>query len=319
MKKKNNLKLEIEKLKNEQKELLFYDVKILGTTEETKGISIGISFLEEQFYNILDIGKEFNENYLLFSLNMNVKDIKKMNEIEKFFEDNKEIMSNLFKKSDKDFIKLRKIENKIFFDLMVHIYQRRDIDVIDFITKIVHINVFKNIKINLNSNFKVGYFFEKMTFKFFLNELLKIQFLVKGLSINSKFLFYHLIDLLKEELKKTDEINKDNKIFNFLNFVKTLLIINNFDLIFNNEIKEGFLRIIATHLKKSDLNSEDVIFNDEKIKTIKKTFKNIELLKNINLNNFSIIFSLPLKYKIGLEFKFEVENLNEIFDEKFLK
>ena len=90
---------------------------------------------------------------------MNVKDIKKMNEIEKFFEDNKEIMSNLFKKSDKDFIKLRKIENKIFFDLMVHIYQRRDIDVIDFITKIVHINVFKNIKINLNSNFKVGYFF----------------------------------------------------------------------------------------------------------------------------------------------------------------
>ena len=31
---------------------------------------------------------------------MNVKDIKKMNEIEKFFEDNKEIMSNLFKKSD---------------------------------------------------------------------------------------------------------------------------------------------------------------------------------------------------------------------------
>ena len=156
---KNNQKLEIEKLKNEQKELLFYDVKILGITEETKGISIGISFLEEQFYNILDIGKEFNENHLLFSLNMNVKDIKKMNEIEKFFEDNKEIMSNLFKKSDKDFIKLRKIENKIFFDLMVHIYQRRDIDVIDFITKIVHINVFKNIKINLNSNFKVGYFF----------------------------------------------------------------------------------------------------------------------------------------------------------------
>ena len=82
---KNNLKLEIEKLKNVQKELLFYDVKILGTTEETKGISIGISFLEEQFYNILDIGKEFNENYLLFSLNMKVKDIKKMNEIEKIF------------------------------------------------------------------------------------------------------------------------------------------------------------------------------------------------------------------------------------------
>ena len=249
---------------------------------------------------------------------MNVKDIKKMNEIEKFFEDNKEIMSNLFKKSDKDFIKLRKIENKIFFDLMVHIYQRRDIDVIDFITKIVHINVFKNIKINLNSNFKVGYFFEKMTFKFFLNELLKIQFLVKGLSINSKFLFYHLIDLLKEELKKTDKINKDNENLIFLNIVKTLLIINNFELIFDNEIKEQFFRFIATDSKK-DLNSEDVAFNDEKIKTIKKTFKNIELLKNINLNNFSIIYSLPLKYKIGLEFKFEVENLNEIFDEKFLK
>lgn len=157
-----------------------------------------------------------------------------------------------------------------------------------------------------------------MTFKFFLNELLKIQFLVKGLSINSKFLFYHLIDLLKEELKKTDKINKDNENLIFLNIVKTLLIINNFELIFDNEIKEQFFRFIATDSKK-DLNSEDVAFNDEKIKTIKKTFKNIELLKNINLNNFSIIFSLPLKYKIGLEFKFEVENLNEIFDEKFLK
>ena len=103
-----------------------------------------------------------------------------------------------------------------------------------------------------------------------------------------------------------------------MNIVKTLLIINNFELIFDNEIKEQFFRFIATDSKK-DLNSEDVAFNDEKIKTIKKTFKNIELLKNINLNNFSIIFSLPLKYKIGLEFKFEVENLNEIFDEKFLK
>ena len=68
-----------------KQELLFYDVKILGSTEETKGISIGISFLEEQFYNIIDIGKEFNEKYLLLSLNMNVKDIKKINEIEKFF------------------------------------------------------------------------------------------------------------------------------------------------------------------------------------------------------------------------------------------
>ena len=151
-----------------------------------------------------------------------------------------------------------------------------------------------------------------MTMKFFLNELLKCQFFAKGLSIKIKFLFFNLIELLKEKLKKTDEID-------FLNMVKTLLIINNFDLIFDNVIKQQFFKIITTHLIKSDLNSEKVFFNDEKIKIIKKTFKNIELLENINLNNFTIIFSLPLKYKIRFEFKFDVENLNEIFDEKFLK
>ena len=72
--------------------------------------------------------------------------------------------------------------------------------------------------------------------------------------------------------------------------VKTLLIINNFDLIFDNVIKQQFFKIIITHLIKSDLNSEKVFFNDEIIKIIKKTFKNIELLENINLNNFTIIF-----------------------------
>ena len=72
--------------------------------------------------------------------------------------------------------------------------------------------------------------------------------------------------------------------------VKTLLIINNFDLIFDNVIKQQFFKIITTHLIKSDLNSEKVFFNDEIIKIIKKTFKNIELLENINLNNFTIIF-----------------------------
>ena len=47
-------------------------------------------------------------------------------------------------------------------------------------------------------------------------------------------------------------------------------------------------------------------------------FGNLNSLKNINFDEFSIIISLPLNLKIGIESKFKIEGANEIFNSKFL-
>ena len=44
--------------------------------------------------------------------------------------------------------------------------------------KSLHIYEFNNIKINLNSNFKIKHLFEKISEDFFLNELLQFQFFI---------------------------------------------------------------------------------------------------------------------------------------------
>jgi hypothetical protein len=54
------------------------------------------------------------------------------------------------------------------------------------------------------------------------------------------------------------------------------------------------------------------------IEKIKQSTKNIELLENINFDEFSIIISLPLNVKIAIESKFKIEGANEIFNSKFL-
>ena len=83
---KKETQLEFEKLKN----MLYNDMKIIGIKEETKGISIELSVLgEEQFNKFINIEKEIKELYLLISFNFKVKDINKIHEIQKFFEQKK--------------------------------------------------------------------------------------------------------------------------------------------------------------------------------------------------------------------------------------
>ncbi len=151
--------------------MLSYDVKIMGNKEETKGISMELSILgEEQFNKFTDVGKEIEGFYLLISLNLKVKDINRINEIETFFEQNESIIKeNLFPSpSPGSKIKFRKIENNVFLDIFLLREIKNPFDNVKLafllqILKSLHIYEFNNIKINLNSNFKIKRLFEKIS------------------------------------------------------------------------------------------------------------------------------------------------------------
>ena len=304
---KKETQLEFEKLKN----MLYNDMKIIGIKEETKGISIELSVLgEEQFNKFINIEKEIKELYLLISFNFKVKDINKIHEIQKFFKQNESIIKNLIPNSK---IKFRKNENNIFLDIFLLIEKNDDLDNVKVAflqsLKSLHIYEFNNIKINLNSNFKIKHLFEKISPDFFLNELLQFQFFIKGFTFQSKFALFNIIDLIKEK-------NKDVNNKNILDLIKGYLFFtrNNFEFFISEDLK----KLILKDILKASSKNEKIIFDEESIKIAKEMFGNLNLLKNINFDEFSIIISLPLNVKIAIESKFKIEGANEIFNSKFL-
>jgi hypothetical protein len=172
--------------------------------------------------------------------------------------------------------------------------------------KSLHIYEFNNIKINLNSNFKIKHLFEKISEDFFLNELLQFQFFIKGFTFQAKFALFNIIDLIKEK-------NKDEDKKKFLDLIKGYLFFtrNNFEFFISEDLKKLILKDFSKNKKKT-------IFDEQSIKITKETFGNLNLLENINFDEFSIIISLPLNVKIAIESKFKIEGANEIFNSKFL-
>ena len=300
---KKEAQLEIEKLKN----MLSYDVKI-GSKEEVKGRPMELSILgEEQFNKFINIEKEIKELYLLISFNFKVKDINKIHEIQKFFEQNESIIKNLIPNSK---IKFRKNENNIFLDIFL-LPDKKDLPdnlEVAFLLqslKSLHIYEFKNIKINLNSNFKIKHLFEKISEDFFLNELLQFQFFIKGFTFQAKFALFNIIDLIKEKNKDEDKKKILDLIKGYLFFTR-----NNFEFFISEDLKKLILKDFSKNKK--------TIFDEQSIKITKETFGNLNLLENINFDEFSIIISLPLNVKIAIESKFKIEGANEIFNSKFL-
>ena len=293
--------------------MLSYDVKI-GSKEEVKGISIELSVLgEEQFNKLIDVEKEVEGLYLLISFNFKVKDINKINEIQTFFEQNESVIKNLIPNSK---IKFRKRENNIFLDIFLLIDKKEFPDdilkIVAFLKQILkslHIYEFNNIKINLNSNFKIKHLFEKISEDVVLNELLQFQFFIKGFTFQSKIALFNIIDLIKEQTE-----DKEKRII--LDLIKGYLFLtrNNFEFFFPEDFKNDILQDIL----KNSPKDEKIVFDEESIKKTKEMFGNLNLLKNINFDEFSIIISLPLDLKIAIESKFKIEGANEIFNSKFL-
>jgi len=301
--------------------MLSYDVKI-GSKEEVKGISMELSILgEEQFNKFIDIEKDIEGVYLLISFNLKVKDRNKINETQTFFEQNESVIKNLIPipgSKIKLKIKFRKRENNIFLDIF---FLPDEMPLPDenlkgipqfqqFLKqnlKSLRIYEFNNIKINLNSNFKIKHLFEKITGEFFLNELLQFQFFIKGFTFQSKIALFNIIDLIKEQIKDKD---KEKKII--LDLIKGYLFLtrNNFEYFISEDLKNYIL--------KDTPKVEEIVFDEQSIKKTKEMFGNLNLLKNINFDEFSIIISLPLNLKIAIESKFKIEGANEIFNSKFL-
>ena len=270
---KKETQLEIEKLKN----MLSYDVKIIGSKEETKGISIELSILgEEQFNKFIDVEKDVEGVYLLISLNLKVKDINKINEIQTFFEQNESVISTLIPIPNSK-IKFRKNENNIFVDIFLLPEKKDDTllsDVLKSLTgddiqeeflqelsdfpqeaflqqslKSLHIYEFKNIKINLNSNWKIKQLFEYTSSHLLANELLQFQFFIKGFTFQSKIALFNIIDLIKEQIKDKD---KEKKII--LDLIKGYLFLtrNNFEFFFPEDLKNYILKDILKDSSKDE-------------------------------------------------------------------
>ena len=85
---------------------------------------------------------------------------------------------------------------------------------------------------------------------------------------------------------------------------------NNFEFFISEDLKKLILKDFSKNKK--------TIFDEQSIKIIKEMFGNLNLLENINFDEFSIIISLPLNVKIAIESKFKIEGANEIFNSKFL-
>ena len=85
---------------------------------------------------------------------------------------------------------------------------------------------------------------------------------------------------------------------------------NNFEYFISEDLKNYIL--------KDTPKVEEIVFDEQSIKKTKEMFGNLNLLKNINFDEFSIIISLPLNLKTAIESKFKIEGANEIFNSKFL-
>ena len=85
---------------------------------------------------------------------------------------------------------------------------------------------------------------------------------------------------------------------------------NNFEYFISEDLKNYIL--------KDTPKVEEIVFDEQSIKKTKEMFGNLNLLKNINFDEFSIIISLPLNVKIAIESKFKIEGANEIFNSKML-
>ncbi len=137
------------------------------------------------------------------------------------------------------------------------------------------------------------------------NELLQFQFFIKGFTFQSKIALFNIIDLIKGLTE-----DKEKRII--LDLIKGYLFLtrNNFEFFIPEDLKNLIL--------KNSPKDGKIIFDEQSIKKTKEMFGNLNLLKNIDFDEFSIIISLPLDLKIAIESKFKIEGANEIFNSKFL-
>ena len=152
---------------------------------------------------------------------------------------------------------------------------------------------------------KIKHLFEYTSSHLLANELLQFQFFIKGFTFQSKIALFNIIDLIKGLTE-----DKEKRII--LDLIKGYLFFtrNNFEYFISEDFKN--------YLLEDSPKDEDILFDEESIKKTKEMFGNLNLLKNINFDEFSIIISLPLNVKIGIESKFKIEGANEIFNSKFL-
>ena len=301
-KENDELKKKIERLENS----LYFDIEILGKKEEVNGISIEFFlFGENEFQNFIDNKWKFDENDGCITFNFKVKNIDKINDFKKFIDNNKEVFDESL--SDKKINIRENVENNIYLDL-IGPFREKDEEFIEII---------KNIKIVLKSDFQIQYLFENKNFKSLFDEFLKLQFYMKGLTINSKFFLLYLINTIK---KDNENSKIKDTIFSLLDKIKPLLLISSrkFYFFLNEEIKNKIYNCI-TETSEDDIENLDIKELIESIiEEIKQSIKNIELLENINFDEFTIYLSF-IQEKIGFGLKFNLQKFNEFILEQIIK
>ena len=318
-KENDELKKKIERLENS----LYFDIEILGKKEEVNGISIEFFiFGENEFHKFIDNKWKFNENDDCLTFNFKVKNIDKINDFKKFIDNNKEVFDESL--SDKKINIRENVENNIYLDLIAPIIDDNDdddtkefIEIIKNIINTSNINELKNIKIVLKSDFQIQYLFENKNFQSLFDEFLKLQFYMKGLTINSKFFLLYLINTIK---KDNENSKIKDTIFSLLDKIKPLLLISSrkFYFFLNEEIKNKIYNCI-TETSEDDIENLDIKELIESIiEEIKQSIKNIELLENINFDEFTIYLSF-IQEKIGFGLKFNLQKFNEVILEQIIK
>ena len=221
--------------------------------------------------------------------------------------------------SDKKINIRENVENNIYLDL-IRPFSEKDEKFIEIIKNIMNssnINELKNIKTVLKSDFQIQYLLENKTFKSLFDEFLKLQFYIKGFTINSKFFLLHLISSIKNE---NENSKIKNTIFFFLDKIEPLLLISSrkFYFFLNEEMKNKIYNCIK-ETSEDDIENLDIKNLIESIiEKIKQSTKNIELLENINFDEFTIYFSF-IQEKMGYGFKFNLQKFNEVILEKIIK
>lgn len=307
-KENDELKKKIERLENS----LYFDIEILGKKEEVNGISIEFFlFGENEFQKFIDNKWKFNENDGCLTFNFKVKNIDKINDFKKFIDNNKEVFNESV--SDKKINVRENVENNIYLDL-IGPFREKDEEFIEIIKNIINSS---NIKTVLKSDFQIQYLLENKTFKSLFDEFLKLQFYIKGLTINSKFFLLYLINTIK---KDNENSKIKDTIFSLLDKIKPLLLISSrkFYFFLNEEIKNKIYNCI-TETSEDDIENLDIKELIESIiEEIKQSIKNIELLENINFDEFTIYLSF-IQEKIGYGLKFNLQKFNEVILEQIIK
>jgi hypothetical protein len=140
---------------------------------------------------------------------------------------------------------------------------------------------------------------------------------MKGLTINSKFFLLYLINTIK---KDNENSKIKDTIFSLLDKIKPLLLISSrkFYFFLNEEIKNKIYNCI-TETSEDDIENLDIKELIESIiEEIKQSIKNIELLENINFDEFTIYLSF-IQEKIGFGLKFNLQKFNEVILEQIIK